>query len=109
MSETGSETRELYEPEKGETEVRNPMWFIELNFERVRAGTRALERELARSARSLSDNVGLDAKFTAEVFRQIIHRLILLLIEAGLLSLVRQLIPPQTARIHPLPVPKPIP
>jgi hypothetical protein len=89
--------------------VRNPMWFVEKNFEKVKAGTRALERELVRSARALSDDVGVDAKFAAEVFRQVIHRLMLAMIEAGLLSLVRQLMPaPPTAQIYPLPVPKPV-
>jgi elongation factor P hydroxylase len=107
MSETGSEIRELYEPEKGEREVKNPMWFVEEKFEKVKVGTRALERELARSAGALSDNVGVDAKFAAEVFRQVIHRLMLVMIEAGLLSLVYQLTPaPPTAQIYPLPVPK---
>jgi elongation factor P hydroxylase len=78
-------------------------------FERVKVGTRALERKLARSAGSLSDNLGVDSTFAAEVFRQVIHRLILVMIEAGLLSLIRQLTPaPPTAQIYPLPVPKPV-
>jgi hypothetical protein len=85
------------------------MWFVQKNFEKVETGRRALGRELARSAEALSDNVGLDAKFAAEVFRQVIHRLMLVMIEAGLLSLVRQLMPaPSTAQIYPLPVPKPV-
>jgi hypothetical protein len=107
MSETGSEIRELYE--KGETKVKNPMWFIEKELAKVKTGTRAIERELVRSAKSLGDTVDLDARFAAEVFRQVIHRLILLMIEVGLLSLVSQLVPaPPTARIYPLPATKPV-
>jgi hypothetical protein len=84
------------------------MWFVEKNFEKVKAGTRALERELSRSAGALSDNVGVDAKLAAEVFRQVIHRLVLVMIEVGLSSLVRQLMPARPlARIYPLPVPLP--
>ena len=85
--------------------MRNPMWFVQAKLNKVRNGERALERELARSARSLSDNVGLDDKFAAEVFRQILHRLVLVIIEMGLLSLVRHLRPGRPpARIYPLPV-----
>jgi hypothetical protein len=87
---------------------RNPMWFVEERLDKVRNGERALERELVRSARSLSDNVGLDGKFAAEVFRQILHRLVLVIIETGLLSLVRHLMPGRPpARIYPLPVQQP--
>ena len=64
--------------------MRNPMWFLEEKIDKVRNGERALERELARSARALSDNVGLDGRFAAEVLRQVIHRLMLVMIEAGL-------------------------
>jgi hypothetical protein len=86
--------------------VRNPMWFVEKNFEKVRNGQRALERELVRSARSLSDNVGLDARFAAELVRQVIHRLMLTMIEIGLVSIMRQLMPARPpARIYALPVP----
>ena len=89
--------------------MRNPMWFVELNFEKVKTGTRAIERELVRSAEALGDNVGLDAKFAAEAFRQVIHRLMLVMIEAGLVSLVRQFMPsPPTTRIYPLPSTKPV-
>ena len=89
--------------------MKNPLWFVEEKFEKVKVGTRALERELARSAGALSDNVGVDAKFAAEVFKQVLHRLMLVLIEAGLLSLVHQLIPaPPATRIYPLPVSKPV-
>ena len=89
--------------------MKNPMWFVEENLEKVKAGTRALERELVRSAGALSDNVGLDAKFAAEVFRQVIPRLMLAVIEAVLLSLLCQLMPPRPpARIHPLPLPQPV-
>ena len=89
--------------------MRNPMWFVEEKLYKVKNGERALERELVRSVRSLGDNVGLDAKFAAEVVRQVIHRLMLLLIEAGLVSLVRQLMPaPPTTRIYPLPATKPV-
>ena len=88
--------------------MKNPMWFVEEKLAKVKTGTRAIEQELVRSAEALGDNVGLDAKFATEAFRQVIHRLMLVLIEAGLLSLVRQLIPAlPTTRIHPLPVPKP--
>jgi len=89
--------------------VKNPMWFVEEKLAKVKTGTRAIERELVRSAGALSDNVGLDAKFAAEVFRQVIHRLTLVMIEAGLLSLVWQLMPaPPTTRIHSLPATKPV-
>ena len=81
--------------------MRNPMWFVEEKLYKVKNGERALERELVRSVRSVGDNVGLDAKFAAEVVRQVIHRLMLLLIEAGILSLLHQLMPaPPTAQIH---------
>ena len=86
--------------------MKNPMWFVEKNFEKVKNGQRALERELVRSARSLSDNVGLDAGFAAELVRQVIHRLILTMIEIGLVSMVRQLMPAwPPARLYALPVP----
>jgi len=85
--------------------MRHPMWFVEEKLDKVKKGKRALERELTRSAQSLSDNVGLDGKFAAEVFRQILHRLVLVIIEMGLLSLVRHLRPGRPpARIYPLPV-----
>ena len=73
--------------------MKNPMWFAEKNFQKVRAGTRSLERELVRSTRSLNGKVGLDAKFAAEVLRQVIRRLMLVMIGVGLQSLVRQLMP----------------
>ena len=86
--------------------MRNPMWFVEKNFEKVKNGQRALERQLVRSARSLSDNVGLDATFAAEMVRQVIHRLMLTMIEIGLVSMVRQLMPARPpARLYALPVP----
>ena len=89
--------------------MRNPMWFLEEKLDKVKNGERALERELVRSVRSLGDNVGLDAKFAAEVFKQVIHRLMLVMIEAGLLSFVHQLMPaPPAMRIYPLPVSKPV-
>ena len=51
----------------------------------------------------------MDAKFAAEILRQVIHRLMLAMIEVGLLSLVRQLMPARPpARIYPLPVPQPV-
>ena len=82
------------------------MWFVEKNFEKVKNGQRALERELVRSARSLTDNVGLDVKFAAELVRQAIHRLMLMMIEIGLVSIMRQLMPARPpARIYALPVP----
>jgi hypothetical protein len=88
--------------------MRNPMWFVKDKLNKVMNGERGLERELARSARALSDNVGLDGKFAAEVLRQVLHRLILVTIEMGLLSLVRHLMPGRPpARIYPLPVPQP--
>ena len=88
--------------------MRNPMWFVEEKLDKVKNGERALERELARSARSLSDNVGLDGKFAAEVSGQILHRLILVTIEMELLSLVRHLMSGGSpARIYPLPVQQP--
>ena len=88
--------------------MRNPMWFVREKLNKVMNGERALERELARSARSLSDNVGLDGKFAAEVLRQILHRLVLVIVEMGLLSLVRHLMPSRPpARIYPLPAPQP--
>ena len=40
--------------------MRNPMWFVEAKLNKVKNGERALERELARSVRSVSDNVGLE-------------------------------------------------
>ncbi len=84
--------------------MKNPMWFVAEKLAKVKTGTRALEHELVRSAEALGDNVGLDAKFAAEVFRQVIHRLMLAMIEAVLLSLLCQLMPPRPpARIHPLP------
>jgi hypothetical protein len=86
--------------------MKNPMWFIEEKVDKVKNGQRALERELVRSARSLSDNVGLDARFAAELVRQVIHRLILTMTEIGLVSIVRQLMPARPpARIYALPVP----
>jgi hypothetical protein len=89
--------------------MRNPMWFLEEKLDKVRNGERALERELARSARALSDNVGLDGRFAAEVLRQVIHRLMLVMIEAGLLSLLHQMMPARPpARVHPLSVAKPV-
>ena len=85
------------------------MWFVEEKLDKVKNGQRALERELARSARSLSDNVGLDGRFAAEVLRQVIHRLMLVMIEAGLLSLLHQLMPARpSARVYPLSVAKPV-
>ena len=85
--------------------MRSPMWFVQAKLNKVKNGERALERELTRSAQSLSDNVGLDGKFAAKVFRQILHRLVLVIIEMGLLSLVRHLRPGRPpARIYPLPV-----
>jgi hypothetical protein len=45
--------------------MKNPMWFVEEKVDKVKNGQRALGRELVRSARSLSDNVGLDATFAA--------------------------------------------
>ena len=88
--------------------MRNPMWFVKEKVNKVMNGERALERELARSAWALSDNVGLDGKFAAEVFRQILHRLVLVIVEMGLLSLVRHLMPNRPpARIYPLPAPQP--
>ena len=82
------------------------MWFVEKNFEKVKNGQRALERELVRSARSLSDNVGLDARFAAELVRQVIHRLMRMMMEIGLVLITRQLMPARPpARIYALPVP----
>jgi hypothetical protein len=82
------------------------MWFVEKNFEKVKNGQRARERELVRSARSLSDNVGLDARFAAELVRQVIHRLMRMMIEIGLVLITRQLMPARPpARIYALPVP----
>ncbi len=89
--------------------MKNPMWFAKEKLDKVKNAERALERELARSARSLGDNTGLDSKFAAEVLRQVIHRLLLVMIEVGLLSLFRHLTPPRPlARIYPLPVPPPV-
>jgi hypothetical protein len=89
--------------------MRNPMWFVEERFDKVRNGERALERELARSAQSMGDNFGLDGKFAAEVLRQVIYHLVLVMIEAGLLSLLHQLMPARpSARVYPLSVAKPV-
>ena len=86
--------------------MKNPMWFVEKNFEKVKNGQRALERQLVRSARSLSDNVGLGATLAAELVRQVIHRLMLMTIEIGLVSIMRRLIPARPpARIYALPLP----
>src|SRR5262245_37430638 len=90
-SATGSVTRR--QQTKENRQMRNPMWFVKQKLNKVMNGERALERELARSARALSDNVGLDGKFAAELLRQVLHRLILVTIEMGLLSLVRHLMP----------------
>jgi hypothetical protein len=88
--------------------MRNPMWFVKEKLNKVMNGERALERQLARSARALSDNVGLDGKFTAEVFRHVLHRLILVTIEMEVVSLVRHLMPGRPpARIYPLTAPQP--
>ena len=88
--------------------MRNPMWFVEAKLNKVKNGERALEREVARSVRSLSDNVGLDRKFAAEALRQILHRLMLVIVEMEVLSLVRHLMPGRPpARIYPLPVQQP--
>ena len=88
--------------------MRNPMWFAKEKLNKVMNGERALERELARSARSLSDNVGLDGKFAAEVVRHVLHRLILVTIEMEVLSLIRHLMPGRPpARIYPLSAPQP--
>jgi hypothetical protein len=87
--------------------MKNPMWFAEEKFEKVKKGERALEQTLARSAQTLGTNVGLDATFAAEIVRQMIHRVLLLAVELGLLSLIRQLMgarPP--ARVYPLIAPK---
>jgi hypothetical protein len=86
--------------------VRNPMWFVEKNFEKVKNGQRALERELVRSASALSDKVGLDANFQAEIVRQVVRRLMLAVIEIGVVSLVRALMAQQPpARIYSLVTP----
>jgi hypothetical protein len=75
------------------------MWFVKEKL--------ALGREVARSARALTDNVGLDGKFAAEVLRQALHRLILVTIEMQVLSLVRHLMPARPpARIYPLSAPQ---
>jgi hypothetical protein len=88
--------------------MRNPMWFVKEKVNKVMNGERALERQLARSARAFSDNVGLDGKFMAEVFRHVVHRLILVTIEMEVLSLVRHLMPGRrSARIYPLTAPRP--
>ena len=88
--------------------MRNPMWFVKEKLNKVMNGERALERQLARSARAFSDNVGLDGKFMAEVFRHVVHRLILATIEMEVLSLVRHLMPGRrTARTYPLTAPRP--
>ena len=88
--------------------MRNPMWFVQAKLKKVMNGERALERELVRSARALSNDVGLDGKFAAEVLRQALHRLILVTIEMELLSLVRHLMPGRPpARIYPLTAPQP--
>jgi hypothetical protein len=93
---------------KENRQMRNPMWFVEEKLKKVKNGERALQRELARSARSLSDNVGLDGKFAAEVFRQVLHRLILVTIEMEVLSLFHQLMPGRpSARIYSLRVQQP--
>ena len=86
--------------------MKNPMWFVEDQVGKVKNGQRALERELVRSARSLSDNVGLDARFAAELVRQVIHRLMLTMIEIGLVSIMCRLMPARPpARLYALPVP----
>jgi hypothetical protein len=84
------------------------MWFVKEKLNKVMNGERALGREVARSARALTDNVGLDGKFAAEVFKHVLHRLILVTIEMEVLSVVRHLMPGRPpARIYPLPVPQP--
>ena len=88
--------------------MRNPMWFIQAKLNKVMNGERVLERELVRSARALSNNVGLDSKFAGEVLRQVFHRLILVTVEMELLALIRHLMPGRPpARIYPLPVQQP--
>ena len=85
--------------------MRNPMWFLEEKLDKVKKGQRALERVLGPSARSLSDSVGPDAKFAAEIVRQVMHRLLLTMIEIGVASLVRKLVPTRPpARLYALPV-----
>ena len=84
--------------------MKNPMWFVEENLEKVKASTRALGRELFRLAGALSGQAGLDAKFATEILMQVVHRLVLAMVELGLLSLVRQLMHARPlARIYPLP------
>jgi hypothetical protein len=88
--------------------MKNPMWFVEAKLNKVKNGERALERELARSARALSDNIGLDGKFAAEVFKHVLQRLILVTIQMEVLSFVRHLMPGRpSARVYPLPVQQP--
>jgi hypothetical protein len=83
--------------------VKNPMWFVERNLERVNKGRRALERRLVGPAGSLTATVGIDMKFAADILRQVIHRLMVAMIELGVLSLVGQLMPARSpARVYPL-------
>jgi hypothetical protein len=90
--------------------MSNPLWFIEMNFEKVKAGTRVLERAIVRSAGALGDKVGLDTTFRREIVRQVIRRLVLAAIEVGLVSLARSFLrrrPP--ARVYSFATPHSVP
>src|SRR5215475_242252 len=108
-SETGSVIRR--KQKKEERNVRNPMWFAAKNLAKVKRGTCALEHEFARGVRAVDralSDFGLDESFRAEIGRQVLRSLVLLVIELGLLSLVRRLMPARPpARVYPLPVPQP--
>ena len=83
--------------------MKNPMWFVDRNIERVNKGRRALERRLVESAGVMTATLGMDATSAADISRQVIHRLLVAMIELGLLSLARQLMPARSpARIYPL-------
>jgi hypothetical protein len=91
--------------------MRNPMWFVETNLERVMCGRRAVEHELTRQVRAIDrelSDMGFDETFRAEIRDYIIRRAAVLVIELGLLSLASRVYAARArARVYPLPVPQP--
>ena len=92
--------------------MRNPMWFVKKNLQKVKIGARALEREIARSARTVDQalsDFGIDETFRAEIRRYLVRCLALIVIDLGLVSLVRRIMPARPpAKVYPLHAPQPV-
>jgi hypothetical protein len=88
------------------------MWFIEANLEKVKAGSRALARRLPDAGRALDRIVnpepGDKQSFGDEILRQIIRRVVLVMIEIGIGALFRRFTVRRTpARVYPFPTVQP--